>query len=152
MKLLTKDQHAKLIDNGRRQHEFKGTPDEVDLEPVVKLFYPTGAATWLLTELDSEDNDIAWGLCDLGMASRSMARCASPSLPVSAVPSALASSATVTGPPRVPSRMTTLDDPGFCICCGADADGVEPDARRCPCEACGNHAVCGAEELLLHLG
>jgi len=26
-----------------------------------------GAATWLLTELDSEDPDIAFGLCDLGM-------------------------------------------------------------------------------------
>lgn len=67
MKLLTKDQHAKLIANGRRQHEVRGTPDEIDFAPVVKLFYPASAATWLLTELDAEDDDIAWGLCDLGM-------------------------------------------------------------------------------------
>jgi hypothetical protein len=33
----------------------------------VKLFYPASAATWLLTELDPVDEDIAWGLCDLGM-------------------------------------------------------------------------------------
>ena len=37
--------------------------------PVVKLFNPCGAATWLLTELDPEDPDIAFGLCDLGLGS-----------------------------------------------------------------------------------
>ncbi len=67
MKLLTKDQHAKLLDNGRRQALVKGTEHELDFEPVVKLFNPTGAATWLLTELDPEDPTVAWGLCDLGM-------------------------------------------------------------------------------------
>ncbi len=46
---------------------------------------------------------------------------------------------------------SSLDNPGFCIQCGADAEGVEPDARRCPCEACGQPGVYGAEELLLHL-
>ncbi len=44
-----------------------GTKAEKDFWPVVKLFYPAGAATWLLTELDPEDEDIATGLCDLGM-------------------------------------------------------------------------------------
>ncbi len=34
---------------------------------MVKLFNPAGAATWLLTEIDPEDDDVAWGLCDLGM-------------------------------------------------------------------------------------
>lgn len=29
----------------------------------------------------------------------------------------------------VRSRFTCLDDPGFCIRCGADAEGVEPDAH-----------------------
>lgn len=67
MKLLTKDQYAKLLDNGRRQAAVKGTADEIDFAPVVKLFYPAGAATWLLAELDPEDPDIAVGLCDLGM-------------------------------------------------------------------------------------
>ena len=35
--------------------------------PVVKLFCPWDAATWLLAELDLEDHDLAFGLCDLGM-------------------------------------------------------------------------------------
>jgi hypothetical protein len=33
----------------------------------VKLFTPDAGATWLLTEIDPEDPDIAFGLCDLGM-------------------------------------------------------------------------------------
>jgi predicted RNA-binding Zn-ribbon protein involved in translation (DUF1610 family) len=44
-----------------------------------------------------------------------------------------------------------LDDPGFCIACGAEVEGVEPDARRYKCEACGEKAVYGAEELALRL-
>ena len=67
MKLLTKEQYEKLLNNGRTQARVKGTPQELDPEPVVKLFYPAGAATWLLTELDPEDPTVAWGLCDLGM-------------------------------------------------------------------------------------
>lgn len=67
MKLLTETQRQKLIENGRRQAAVKGTPDELDFEPVVKLFNPCGAATWLLTEIDPSDETVAWGLCDLGM-------------------------------------------------------------------------------------
>jgi hypothetical protein len=37
------------------------------LFPIVKLFNPCGAATWLLTEIDPDDDTVAWGLCDLGM-------------------------------------------------------------------------------------
>ena len=33
----------------------------------MKLFDPCGAGTWLLTEIEPDDPDIAWGLCDLGM-------------------------------------------------------------------------------------
>jgi len=33
----------------------------------VKLFTPDAACTWLLTELDPDDEDIAFGLCDLGL-------------------------------------------------------------------------------------
>lgn len=36
-----------------------------DPVPVVKLFTPNAGATWLLSELDAED--IAFGLCDLGL-------------------------------------------------------------------------------------
>jgi hypothetical protein len=67
MKLLTCAQRAKLLDNGRRQAAVKGTPGEIDFRPVVKLFNPCGAATWLLTEIDPDDETVAWGLCDLGM-------------------------------------------------------------------------------------
>jgi hypothetical protein len=66
MKLLTGNQQNQLITNGRRQAAVKGTPDELDLPPVVKLFTPDAACTWLLTEIDPDDTDIAWGLCDLG--------------------------------------------------------------------------------------
>jgi len=51
----------------------------------------------------------------------------------------------------VERQMTTLDDPGFCTACGAEAGGVEPDARRYECESCGSHAVYGAEELFIRL-
>lgn len=67
MKLLTKAIREKMIANGKAQDAVRGTKDEIDFEPVVKLFNPCGAGTWLLTELDSDDPDIAFGLCDLGM-------------------------------------------------------------------------------------
>ena len=49
------------------------------------------------------------------------------------------------------ASFTGLDDIGFCIACGAEAHGVEPDARRYTCEACGEKAVYGAEELAMRL-
>jgi hypothetical protein len=47
------------IDNGRRQAAVKGTANELDLFPVVKLFNSCDAATWPLTEIDPEDADVA---------------------------------------------------------------------------------------------
>jgi hypothetical protein len=47
------------------------------------------------------------------------------------------------------AQMTTLDNPGFCLACGQDADGCEPDARYYECESCGERAVFGAEEVLM---
>ena len=38
---------------------------DTDHVPVVKLFNPAGAGTWLVTELD-EDGDTLFGLADLG--------------------------------------------------------------------------------------
>lgn len=38
---------------------------------------------------------------------------------------------------------------GFCVKCGNDQYGCEPDARKYECESCGEHAVYGAQELLL---
>lgn len=48
----------------------------------------------------------------------------------------------------VERQMRTLDDPGFCLICGNEASGVEPDAQNCTCEACGAEQVFGAQELL----
>lgn len=47
--------------------------------------------------------------------------------------------------------FTSLDNPGFCLACGEDADGCEPDARQYECELCGEHAVYGAEEIAINL-
>lgn len=48
----------------------------------------------------------------------------------------------------VERQMRTLDDPGFCLICGNEASGVEPDAQNYTCEACGAEQVFGAQELL----
>jgi hypothetical protein len=48
-------------------------------------------------------------------------------------------------------RMTTLDNPGFCIACGEEVEGVEPDACGYECELCGEDKVYGADELMLHM-
>lgn len=68
MKLLTKSIREQLLHNGilRLKREEQGDYDP-DFLPVVKLFTPDANCTWLLTELDPEDPDIAFGLCDLGM-------------------------------------------------------------------------------------
>jgi hypothetical protein len=63
MQLITDDIRATLIANG----VLAARGVEHDPFPVVKLFTPDAGATWLLTELDPEDPDIAFGLCDLGM-------------------------------------------------------------------------------------
>jgi hypothetical protein len=49
----------------------------------------------------------------------------------------------------VESEMFGLENPGFCIACGKEAMGCEPDAREYECESCGEHQVYGAQELLL---
>ena len=51
----------------------------------------------------------------------------------------------------VEEAQSTLENPGFCVACGEDADGCEPDARHYECEGCGERQVFGAEELLLYV-
>jgi hypothetical protein len=46
-------------------------------------------------------------------------------------------------------QQVTLDNPGFCIACGNEQEGCEPDARKHKCEACGERQVYGAAELLM---
>ena len=51
----------------------------------------------------------------------------------------------------VKRSQSSLDNPGFCINCGSEVDGVEPDAESYECEDCGSHNVYGAEQLLIML-
>lgn len=68
MKLLTTSLREQLLRNGRLRAALDEEGNaEPDFLPVVKLFTPDAACTWLLTELDPEEPDIAFGLCDLGM-------------------------------------------------------------------------------------
>lgn len=69
MKLLTKQIHDRLLKNGRIQAAYDENAGSAypDFYPVVKLFTPDANCTWLLTEIDPENPDIAFGLCDLGM-------------------------------------------------------------------------------------
>lgn len=68
--LLTDGQRARMLENGRENAErIEDDGDTHNFWPVVKLFCPWGAATWLLSELDPNEPDIAFGLCDLGMGS-----------------------------------------------------------------------------------
>ncbi len=64
---ITQAEWEQLYKNGLVQAKVKGTSKELDPVPVVKLFYPASSATWLLSEVEPEEPDIAWGLCDLGM-------------------------------------------------------------------------------------
>ncbi|MFW6027477.1 MAG: DUF2958 domain-containing protein [bacterium] len=68
MKLLTIPIREQLLRNGRIQAALaEEGRQHADFLPVVKLFTPDANCTWLLSELDPEDPDIAFGLCDLGM-------------------------------------------------------------------------------------
>ena len=66
MTLLTPELRAALRANAIAHHaaqeEGRAEPDPF---PVLKLFNPMGAATWLATELDA-DGDTLFGLADLG--------------------------------------------------------------------------------------
>lgn len=61
--LITDVQRAQLLANGRQSLTDEG----FDPLPVVKLFTPDAGATWLLTEIDPDDDNHAFGLCDLGL-------------------------------------------------------------------------------------
>lgn len=50
---------------------------------------------------------------------------------------------------QVLAAVEADDCRGFCLACGSEAYGVEPDARRVTCEGCGQARVYGAKEILL---
>jgi hypothetical protein len=63
MKLITEALAKQLTRNG----ELNANGGGHDFKPVLKLFSPVGAATWLITEREPDYSDILFGLCDLGM-------------------------------------------------------------------------------------
>lgn len=65
MRLLTPQLHTALRANAITRRGGGATGASFDPVPLVKLFNPLGAATWLATELD-EDCDTLFGLADLG--------------------------------------------------------------------------------------
>ena len=60
MQLMTKEIKKKLLRNGDVTNRGN------DHRPVVK-FFGGSSFTWLITEMDSADDDTMFGLCDLGM-------------------------------------------------------------------------------------
>lgn len=62
MSLLTPKIREALLENGRANQRN----ENLDPYPVVRLFLPDGKATWLLTEMDPDDQDTLYGLCDPG--------------------------------------------------------------------------------------
>jgi hypothetical protein len=57
--LLTIEDRVRLLVNA--------IADDRDPPPVVKLFTPDAGATWLISEVDPDDPDRLFGLCDLGL-------------------------------------------------------------------------------------
>ena len=63
---LTPDLLARLRANAEATRAAQAAGErEPDHNPVIKLFNPLGAATWIATELD-DDGDTLFGLADLG--------------------------------------------------------------------------------------
>lgn len=57
--LLTEEDRIRLFANA--------LADDRDPAPVVKLFTPDAGATWLISEVDPDEPDRLFGLCDLGL-------------------------------------------------------------------------------------
>ncbi len=61
--LITQEQRAQLLANGTTFD----TDENYDPHPVVKLFTPDAGCTWLLTHIEPDCPDVAFGLCELGL-------------------------------------------------------------------------------------
>lgn len=64
---ITDEQFDLLLANGRMALACQEKNQDFDPLPVVKVFTPDAGATWLLSEIDPEAPEIAFGLADLGM-------------------------------------------------------------------------------------
>ena len=56
-----------LTDEDRIRLLLQALADDRDGPPLLKLFTPDGAATWLISEADADNPDLLFGLCDLGL-------------------------------------------------------------------------------------
>ena len=61
MELVTDELRQELLNNWNLEDK--------DLKPVLKIFSPIGASTWMIVSMNPNDNDTMYGLCDLGMGS-----------------------------------------------------------------------------------
>jgi Protein of unknown function (DUF2958) len=66
MKLITDAQHTQLLANARAVQHAASTGVAFDPKPVVKLHSRDGYYRWLLSEIDPDGSDLAYGLCDTG--------------------------------------------------------------------------------------
>lgn len=53
---------------------------------------------------------------------------------------------------RVMAAVEADDCVGFCLACGNEQGGVEPDAEGYRCEECGERSVWGADQILIRYG
>lgn len=86
MDLFTEEEREQLLDNGRRS----AAGEDIDPVPPVLLAMSDSRARWLITEIDPEQPDMAYGLVDLGIG---LPECGSVSL---------SELAAMTGPARMP--------------------------------------------------
>ena len=68
MQLITNEIRKQLEANYLETQAAETSERNFDPRPVVKLFNPCGAQTWLITEIEPGTNN-AFGLCDMGMGS-----------------------------------------------------------------------------------
>lgn len=61
--LIPEALRAQLLEQGARGRQEHAD----DFKPLVRLFVPDSNACWLLAELDPDDPDLAYGLCDPGL-------------------------------------------------------------------------------------
>lgn len=65
--IIPQDKYKKLLTNGTLQRNALAKKKVLDFKPVIRLFTPDANASWLLSELDPDDPDSAYGVCDPGL-------------------------------------------------------------------------------------
>lgn len=73
IELFTEENLIKLLANGKAQ-AAQEEPGSLDFHPVIKLFTPDAQATWLLSEIDPNDRELAFGLTDMGDGNPALSR------------------------------------------------------------------------------